>query len=144
MRPDKTDSGIASGIINSSISISAECVDHPWMIHTINLSALIFYHYHPPAHHGSCRSQISPSIKPGDVQIASHKDTKLWDHYCQILYPNYMKQNYDNIGSRISSVINNLSISASVYPPPANEGIILVTKQYHFFARFNEKFEFEI
>jgi len=156
----KIHTGIPSGIIN--LSISAECVDHQGMSiqslyqnksiinrkhknnltltynitpTLINLSAIIFYHFHQPAHHGSCRPQISPSIKPGDVQIASHKDTKLWDHYCQILYPNYMKQNYDNIGSRISSVINNLSISASVYPPPANEGIILVTKQYHYFQK---------
>jgi len=72
----KIGTGIASGIINSSIS--AECVDHQWMSiqslyqnkniinqkhknnlmltdnitpSLINLSAIILYHFHWPAHH---------------------------------------------------------------------------------------------
>jgi len=79
----KIHTGIPSGIIN--LSISAECVDHQGMSiqslyqnksiinrkhknnltltynitpTLINLSAIIFYHFHQPAHHVSSGPQI--------------------------------------------------------------------------------------
>jgi len=93
---------IPSGMIISSIS--AECVDHQQMsiqslyqkkniinwkhknnltlpynitLSLINLSAIILYHFHWPAHHDHQPVHITE-----ELQIDKHNGSKLRDHVC--------------------------------------------------------------
>jgi len=62
------------------------------MIYAINLSAIIIYHSHPPAHHvGHADHKSVLPFSPGRFKIANHNNTEHQDHYCQqILYPDYI------------------------------------------------------